>query len=120
MDAQRGEVYSALYRDGELVDGPAADTPAVVLARWLSINAQGDIAFVGDGALAYSSVIASVLPRAFIIPDVPPLAPAVAQLAAESAARHGTASPDAIRPIYVRRSDAELGRARRAAAPRTR
>ena len=100
VDAQRGEVFTALYRGGELVDGPAAETPGVALARWASLVAAGDVVFVGDGALTYASAIADAFPRASIVPEVPPLAPAIAQIAAEAAARHDTLAPDAIRPLW--------------------
>jgi hypothetical protein len=47
---------------------------------------------------------------------VPPLAPAVARLAEVRVQEHGVSSPDAIRPIYIRRSDVELARERKAAS----
>lgn len=120
MDAQRGEVFSALYRGGELVDPPAAQKPGITLARWSLMLPQGDIMFfVGDGALAYTAEITAAFPFAVILPDVPPLAPAVAQLAAEAAARNEAVPPDTIRPIYVRRSDVELARDRLAAAKKS-
>lgn len=119
LDAQRGEVFSALYRGGELVDGPAAEKPAFALARWSSLIPSGDVIFVGDGALAYAGAIAGALPHASILPEVPPLAPAVGQLAFEAAARNEAVLPDAVRPIYVRRPDVELARDRRAAESST-
>jgi tRNA A37 threonylcarbamoyladenosine modification protein TsaB len=83
------------------------------------LNLEDGITFVGDGALRYTAAIAGAMPRALIQPDVPPLAPAIAALAEASAARDGALPPDAIRPIYVRRSDAELARDRRASEPST-
>ncbi len=130
VDAQRGEVFSALYRDDELIDGPSVDTEEG-LARWVRANPDGLVTFVGDGALAHANVIDGLMPSASILPTVPPLAPAVAQLAEQSAARAaspaGPASParndamqpDSIRPLYVRRSDVELARERHAAEPGT-
>ena len=117
LDAQRGEVYSALYRDGTLADGPAAEKPAVALSRWSSLVGSNEVVFVGDGALTYRSAIASAFPDASIATEVPALAPAVGELATEAAARNESVEPGAVRPIYVRRPDVELARDRRAAEP---
>jgi tRNA threonylcarbamoyladenosine biosynthesis protein TsaB len=115
LDGHRGDVFSALYREkGEPIDGPSVEKPGDVLARWAAMPGVGqDIVFVGDGALAYASEIREALPGAAVVPVVPPLAAAVALLAAGSAARNETQSPEAIRPIYLRRPDVELARERR-------
>jgi tRNA threonylcarbamoyladenosine biosynthesis protein TsaB len=115
VDAQRSEVFSALYRGGELVEGPAAERPGITLARWAGVVAAEEVVFVGDGALTYAGAIADAFPHASIVTEVPPLAPAIARIAAEAALRHDTLAPDAIRPIYVRRPDVELARDRRTA-----
>jgi tRNA threonylcarbamoyladenosine biosynthesis protein TsaB len=115
MDGQRGEVFSALYRAEQLLDGPSVQAPDVVLGRWAPFTSGVAVAFVGDGAIAYAEVIRAQIPHASIAPTVPALAPAIAELAAESAARNETVPPDRILPIYIRRSDVELGRDRRAA-----
>jgi tRNA threonylcarbamoyladenosine biosynthesis protein TsaB len=117
LDAQRGEVYAALYRGGQLMDGPFVEKPESALARWARLATSiplEPIVFVGDGALTYESIVTGVLPRASVVQSPPALAPAIARLAEEAAARKETVAPDAIRPIYVRRSDAELARDRRA------
>jgi tRNA threonylcarbamoyladenosine biosynthesis protein TsaB len=111
MDAQRGEVFSALYRGDAVIDGPAVEAPADALERW-KVQAAEPIAFVGDGALVYGDTIARVVPDARVLSDVPPLAPSIAMLAERQAVATGIPAPDAIRPIYVRRPDAELARDR--------
>ena len=113
MDAQRGEVFAALYRGDERLDGPSVEAPVETLARWSRL-ATGPITMVGEGALAYADTIARIMPGATVLPEVPPLAPAVAALARQQAVEHAPAPPDAIRPIYVRRPDAELARDRAA------
>ncbi len=109
MDAQRGQVFSALYRNGALVEPALADKPADILARWARQRTRPAV-FAGDGALVYQSLIRACRPggahrRA---------AAACSQHRARWPKRHvrerGASSPDAIRPIYVRRSDAELVR----------
>jgi tRNA threonylcarbamoyladenosine biosynthesis protein TsaB len=115
LDAQRGEVFSALYDGQTLVDGPSVDAPGATLDRWAALKLAGQLLCVGDGALLYAPVIRSVLPNARIAAGSTPLAPAIGHLAAERAARQETTPPDAVRPIYVRRPDVELARDRRAA-----
>ena len=116
MDAARGEVFSARYRDAAAIDGPSVEMPAEVLARWSTSN--GDrrhaMVFVGEGALLYRDLIQAALPAALVEPEVPLLAPTIALLADAQARQQGSVAPDAIRPLYVRRSDAELARDRKA------
>jgi hypothetical protein len=42
--------------------------------------------------------------------EAPPLAPSIAALGEAALRERGASTPDAIRPIYVRRSDVELVR----------
>ena len=152
MDAQRREVFSALYartatekgrRDqatgsathGEFAehaeDGTHADVeetaagldviePPLVgraeemLGAWAAHFRGRRVCFVGDGALMCRQVLTECLKDAaqFIEP-LPCLASSVALIAAERAAAGGAVLPHAIRPIYVRRPDAELARAAR-------
>lgn len=112
MDAQRGQVFSGLYSGGRVLDGPTVDTPADVLARWVREGRRSPRTFAGDGALAYAPVIREAFPGAEIVADRCPLAPSIARLAEAHMRRHGGAAPDAIQPIYVRRSDVELARDR--------
>jgi tRNA threonylcarbamoyladenosine biosynthesis protein TsaB len=116
MDAARGEVFSARYRDGVVIDGPSVEIPAEVLARWSGRNGDRSQAmvFVGEGAILYRDLIQVALPAALVEPDVPMLAPTIALLADAQAERQGSVVPDAIRPLYVRRPDAELARDRKA------
>lgn len=111
MDALRGEVFAALYSGRTVIDEPTVNAPAATLGRWEPMLAGTRAAFIGDGALAYAEVIRAAVPAAVIIQSVPPLAPAIARLAAERAG-HQITPPHAIRPIYVRRPDAELARDR--------
>lgn len=114
MDAQRGEVFAALYRGDEAIDGPVAEKPDEVLARWRG-SFPGPLSFIGEGAITYADLIRREMPDARVPTEVPPLAPAIALLAGRQA--DGPApSPGAIRPMYVRRPDAELTRDRKAGA----
>jgi tRNA threonylcarbamoyladenosine biosynthesis protein TsaB len=114
MDAQRGEVFAALYRDGVLMDGPSVEKPSDVLGRWASINGSYQITFVGEGVLVYTDLIRAAMPAAIITRELSMLAPSIAILAEAQSRQQGSSPPDAIRPLYVRRPDAELARDRKA------
>jgi tRNA threonylcarbamoyladenosine biosynthesis protein TsaB len=113
IDAQRGQVFSALYYGEDLVEAPVVEKPADVLARWARCAVRPRL-FAGDGALQYAALIENAFPDAHILRDRLPLAPAVARLAEAHLREHGPRAPDAIRPIYIRPSDAELARDRAA------
>jgi tRNA A37 threonylcarbamoyladenosine modification protein TsaB len=104
VDAWRGEVYAALYEHGTEAMPPIVDTPARLLQR-----VPAGTLFVGDGAATYADLIASAGGRV-ADPASPPIAGAVAMLAAREAAAGRCPRPHAIRPLYVRRPDAELAR----------
>ena len=118
MDAQRGEVFSAVYAEGQAIEPPVVERPHELLARWRARGLHWP-RFAGDGAVTSQDAICREQPAAVVDELVPPLAPSVARLAIEEWRRCGGANPDAIRPIYIRRSDAELARDRRARAQET-
>jgi len=107
VDAWRGEVFAALYENGREVKGPVVSRPEVLLER---LRGRPTL-FIGDGAKVHAETIRRVLGGAARIaaPPAPPLAGAIAILAGE-AARTGEHPPHAIRPLYIRRTDAELAR----------
>ena len=109
VDAWRGEVYAARYEGGVCVEPPIVAPPATLLAAVTTPPL-----FIGDGAATYRDAIAAALgERArFAEPLVPRLAGRIALLAAAAAARGERPAPDAVRPLYVRRPDAELARER--------
>lgn len=115
MDAQRGQVFSAVYAGSAPVESALVEKPDAILARWVREGRRPGV-FVGDGAIAYRELIGRLVPGAAIVDPLLPLAPAIASLGATYIRRHGPVPPDAIRPIYIRRSDAELARDRHGAA----
>jgi tRNA threonylcarbamoyladenosine biosynthesis protein TsaB len=110
VDAWRGEVFAALYEHGREVDPPTVARPETVLGRL----PDGPLQFTGDGASIRQDVIRGVLgDRArFAEPIAPLLAGAIGALAAGAWEAGRRPAPDAIRPLYVRRPDAELARDR--------
>ena len=117
MDAQRGEVFSAVYgADGtdQLIPAVSA-VPEVVLKSWSSDVDPRKLTFIGDGAVHHVEAIRRDVGEAAIVLPPPPLAGLIGQIAAENPS--SAVVPHAIVQIYVRKSDAELARARRAVMP---
>jgi len=121
MDAQRDEVFSAVYErvegDGpahlRTIDEPAVGEPRLTALRWHALAAGPWFPVAGDGAVRYRTVLEGIAGPAVHVIDPPPLAPSIVAMA-EARARLGeTIPPHAIRPLYVRRPDAELARDRR-------
>jgi tRNA threonylcarbamoyladenosine biosynthesis protein TsaB len=124
LDAARQEVFAALY---ELpvertsiglrpLDAPSVGPPDAVLARWSGRLAGGATALAGDGALRYRTAIEAALPGAQVVATWAPIAAAMIPLAVDAEARGLAGPPHAIRPLYVRRPDAEIARDLRAAS----
>jgi tRNA threonylcarbamoyladenosine biosynthesis protein TsaB len=119
MDAQRGEVFAAIYHPSSdvVLVAPTSGSPAATLDAWAPYTAGRTLRFIGDGALRYRLEIAARLgTRARIMDDVPPLAGIIGVIATERAG--DAVVPHAVVPIYIRRPDAELARARRGGAER--
>lgn len=110
IDAWRGEVYAAVYTDGHEVVPPAVSRPEPLLAQITQPTL-----FIGDGAATYQELIRTTLGDGarFADPIVPPVAGAIARLATDAARAGQCPPPHAIRPLYVRRPDAELAADRR-------
>jgi tRNA threonylcarbamoyladenosine biosynthesis protein TsaB len=124
MNAFRGEVYWAAYRVTAAAgdagapalreeDAPDVLRPEALLARLAARDEP--LLLNGDGAAVLSAAAASSRQAAqFSWLPAEPLAGVVAELAAARAGRGEAISPHAVRPIYIRRPDAEVARERRA------
>jgi tRNA threonylcarbamoyladenosine biosynthesis protein TsaB len=108
VDAWRGEVYAASYVRGAALEPPTVELPDAILGRLHG----GTVTFVGDGAGTYEPLIHDTLgTRARIWTPVHPLlAGAIGHLAIGQLHQGRRPGPEAIRPLYVRRPDAELAR----------
>ena len=123
LDAKRGEVYSALYRTAagrleRLWDYRAVAPEA--LAAALAQERPGPVIFLGDGAAPFAPIFQRVLGDAarFAPPAQRlPSAVTVADLARAALERGESADPAALVPLYLRRSEAELGRERQGVGP---
>jgi tRNA threonylcarbamoyladenosine biosynthesis protein TsaB len=126
MDAARGEVFSALYEVGdeaasELVerDEPSVAAPDATLERWRSLLNDRAVVFAGEGAVRYADRITAALAHgAVVLPHTPPLAGTIGRLALQRGQSAGP--PHAVRPLYVRRPDAELAREQNALTGKSR
>jgi tRNA threonylcarbamoyladenosine biosynthesis protein TsaB len=107
VDAWRGEVFAARYERDVEVDPPSVEKPHAVLGR---ITAP--TVFIGDAVRIYADLIQGACgDRALIAePAAPPLAGTIAQLATEQVRAGYCPAPDDIRPLYIRRPDAERAR----------
>jgi len=121
VDAWRGDVYAALFEDGRQMGEPVVANPEALLDAMLAGSRipdpgsplmANDITFIGDGAETYRDLIVSRLGHAARIADpVAPLLAGVIAVLATIEYRNGhRPPPHAIRPLYVRRPDAELAR----------
>jgi tRNA threonylcarbamoyladenosine biosynthesis protein TsaB len=121
IDARRGEVFASLF-DGDgrtILAAPSSLTPDATIDAWTAaLASRTRVRWMGDGAQRYRDVIAGRAgARATIDEAVPTLAGAIGAIA--SAEPERGVRPHALVPLYVRRSDAELARDRREAAPRS-
>jgi tRNA threonylcarbamoyladenosine biosynthesis protein TsaB len=120
IDAHRGEVFSALYQISAAplftperlveIEAPAVASPSATLDTWSRRDLRSTV-FAGDGAARYVPALST---GGAIMRLAQPalLAGAVGAMAAVRAERGEAGSPDAVRPLYIRRPDAELARER--------
>jgi tRNA threonylcarbamoyladenosine biosynthesis protein TsaB len=123
MDAGRAEVFSALYRLSDSspftsqrlveVEAAAVGGPAGVLERWANLLGSAPVVLAGLGAVMYGELIRAHRLNARVV-DVAHLAGAIGLIASSRAAAGETVDPAGVRPLYVRRPDAELDRERNA------
>jgi tRNA threonylcarbamoyladenosine biosynthesis protein TsaB len=117
MDAYRHEVFTAVYRVAaaapftlarlEEIEGPSVGDPASTLARWTAQFDHTPAVFIGDGAVIYAGQILGASPAAGVLPP-PLIAGALGRLAIARLAE--STDPAGVRPLYVRRPDAEIAR----------
>ncbi len=100
LPARRGEVYAAVFRDGEEVVPPAPFTPQALLASLASLG-TGPCLVLGRGDLPGSLPAAKEVDLIFGPPEQ-------GSLRGGAVARLGAGRPDRpARPIYLRRTEAE-------------
>jgi tRNA threonylcarbamoyladenosine biosynthesis protein TsaB len=117
VDARKGEIFSAMYRQvpGGLqqVAPPTVGTVDELVADLLARSQE--VLCVGDGALRYKEQICEGYHCEFADEASPSAGPLV-QLAHAKALREEWAQPADIHPLYLRAPDAEINWTTRAAA----
>ena len=119
LDARRGEVFHARYRPVpggvQRVTDYEVGAPADLVA---DLVAAGDeVLFAGDGALLYRDELAEVDRSEQAGPSYAfPSAAALVELATARVEREDFVSSEDVRPLYLRRSDAEIEWKRREAS----
>jgi ribosomal-protein-alanine N-acetyltransferase len=118
LDGARADVFAASFEiddadsseDARVLLPPFVGTPEEVARRVSALPGDFPLIMTGDGVLRYQSVWSRELPAATL--DTAALN--LAHGAVVMAARHTdlAVAPHALRPLYVRRPDAELARAR--------
>ena len=118
LDAARGEVFYAAWdvAGGDTIEAadPILDarvgSPAQAAAELAARRGTRPVVLVGPGAERFAGDFAAALPDARREAAMPNLAAAAARLAARRLS--SATPPHGLRPVYVRRPDAELARAR--------
>ncbi|MBN1939689.1 MAG: tRNA (adenosine(37)-N6)-threonylcarbamoyltransferase complex dimerization subunit type 1 TsaB [Candidatus Aminicenantes bacterium] len=111
-DAKKGEVYAALYSfEGPKMKSVVAEG-AYAPARFVALLPKGrKILFIGGGyPLIFAALTAAGKARAILSPRTPFIAAEVGLLGVEALAAGEGVGPDALEPLYLRRSQAEEGR----------
>jgi tRNA threonylcarbamoyladenosine biosynthesis protein TsaB len=111
LDAKKGEVYAALYeaeggRPAEIIPA-GAFAPDAFLRR---LPADRVVTFIGSGWSAYGSLVEALLgSRARVSSRTPFIAPEIGRLGTEALAAGRGLAADRVEPLYLRRSQAEVG-----------
>ena len=93
------------------MEDPMSARPAAVLEKWRATGEPMPAVWIGGGAVTYAADVESSGASIRIL-DTPLLAPLVAELGEQIASENGSVAPHALRPLYIRRPDAELARSR--------
>lgn len=118
LDGQRGEVFLAAWdafgagsveRAVPIVP-PSITRPESVAEVLATVPSDRRIVLVGDATERHAEILKRALPDAHVTGAPVPLAEAAAWLASRRPETAG--APHALRPIYLRRPDAELARER--------
>jgi hypothetical protein len=91
------------------LDAPFVGIPRDVLSQWDTVLREAPAAFAGDGAAQFADFIRARYGETPVIVAPASLAGAIGRMAASSDA----VEPAAVRPLYVRRPDAEIDREQR-------
>jgi tRNA threonylcarbamoyladenosine biosynthesis protein TsaB len=110
IDARRGEAFAGLYQPGgATVWGPLVAAPEV-LAKRLAELVPAPLA-AGDGSLRFRSQLEAA--GVEVLPDADPAHLVAARHVCALGARAEAGRPEQVKPVYLRRPDAEVWREQR-------
>jgi tRNA threonylcarbamoyladenosine biosynthesis protein TsaB len=117
LDARKREVYTALYRttkggEVESLVEDSALTPDALFRRILTDFSTEDILFFGEGLKVYEKAVSENLPRAGFAPTSKWYVKAENVASLALAGDSIRLKPEELSPLYIRKSEAELKRAR--------
>jgi tRNA threonylcarbamoyladenosine biosynthesis protein TsaB len=111
LDARRGEVFSALYRQVpggvQRLTEPQVGSPEELASELIARGT--DVLMLGDGAVRYADTFRDVVGVEIVEPElVHPSARSLVSLAHAQALREEWVRPWELTPLYLRRPDAEI------------
>ena len=111
LDARRGEVFSALYRQVpggvQRLTEPRVGSPDELASELVALGQE--VLMVGDGARRYTDVFRDVVGAELVEPELAhPSARSLVELAHAQALREEWVQPWDLAPLYLRRPDAEI------------
>lgn len=112
VDARKGQVYAAVYRHGRALFKPALFLPDELPAAVARLSLDDTVGLAGDAVDTVVPLLTGTVPAVVDTGVRFPDPSAVARLADGLIARDGPDIPAALVPLYLRRTDAELARAR--------
>jgi tRNA threonylcarbamoyladenosine biosynthesis protein TsaB len=119
LDGARREVFAVRYRADrstpfgvDVIGEPISAPPDAVMIEWARDGRPAPCLWVGEGATLYRDVLRRHVPEAVIKTIDIRRAELVARLAERASDAGLAVPPHALRPMYVRRPDAELARDR--------
>lgn len=114
IDARRGEAFAALYgADGTTIWEPFVAAPEALAERLLSMEEKPLAA--GDGSLRFRQQLEAA--GVNVLPEADPAHLMAARHVCALAAAAEPGRPEQVKPIYLRRPDAEVWRERRKREP---
>lgn len=119
IDARRGEVFAALYRQVpggvQRQTAPAVTSPSQLASELLA--RREECLLVGDGSIRYAEVFADLAGvEAAGVGNAYPSAAALVELAQPRAQREEFVQPWELEPMYLRQADADINWERRLVA----
>jgi len=115
LDARMGEIFAAAYRFESGARSPVlADCVAPVEQVAEALRSHDTVTVFGDGVGVYETRLRASLPNCRVLPRMawPPRASAVAAEARAMLLAGCNAEAAAVRPVYLRKSQAEQNRER--------